>query len=150
MDDATPSGNGIAAQALARLGHLLGEVRYIEAAEAAIRAAWIGMERILRTLRHDQRPRRVAGACSDHSDTRPSAGDGRLAFRATRHYAPARQVFVPSEETRLPGLLAVREAPEQGVLAYVCEGHRCDAPATDFASFERALAAGERVPGPRE
>ena len=34
-DEATPSGNGIAAQALARLGWLLGETRYLDAAEAS-------------------------------------------------------------------------------------------------------------------
>ena len=37
-DNATPSGNGIAAQALQRLGHLLGEPRYLQSAERALRA----------------------------------------------------------------------------------------------------------------
>ena len=32
-DESTPSGNGIAALALLRLGHLLGEPRYLDAAE---------------------------------------------------------------------------------------------------------------------
>ncbi len=32
-DNATPSGNGVAAYALQRLGHLLGEFRYLQAAE---------------------------------------------------------------------------------------------------------------------
>ncbi|MBS0365048.1 MAG: thioredoxin domain-containing protein [Proteobacteria bacterium] len=40
MDDATPSGNGVAAQVLLRLGHLLGETRYLETAERTLRAAW--------------------------------------------------------------------------------------------------------------
>src|SRR5690606_11729014 len=31
-DDATPNGNGVAALALARLGHLLGDTRYLDAA----------------------------------------------------------------------------------------------------------------------
>jgi uncharacterized protein YyaL (SSP411 family) len=41
-DDAIPSGNGIAAQVLLKLGHLLGETRYLDAAErtlAALQAA---------------------------------------------------------------------------------------------------------------
>jgi uncharacterized protein YyaL (SSP411 family) len=38
FDNATPSGNGIAAQSLQRLGHLTGEVRYLQAAEKTIRA----------------------------------------------------------------------------------------------------------------
>ncbi|HYD33743.1 MAG TPA: thioredoxin domain-containing protein, partial [Methylophilaceae bacterium] len=37
-DGATPNGNGIAAAALQRLGHLLGETRYLEAAERALKA----------------------------------------------------------------------------------------------------------------
>lgn len=37
-DNATPSGNGIAALALQRLGHLLGEPRYLRAAERTLRA----------------------------------------------------------------------------------------------------------------
>ncbi len=37
-DNATPSGNGIATFALQRLGHLLGEARYLKAAENTLRA----------------------------------------------------------------------------------------------------------------
>jgi uncharacterized protein YyaL (SSP411 family) len=40
LDDATPSGNAIAAQGLQRLGWLLGESRYLTAAERTLRAAW--------------------------------------------------------------------------------------------------------------
>src|SRR5262249_47958418 len=40
MDDATPAGNAIAAKALQRLGWLLGEPRYLWAAERTLRAAW--------------------------------------------------------------------------------------------------------------
>ncbi|HIE54386.1 MAG TPA: thioredoxin domain-containing protein, partial [Chromatiaceae bacterium] len=39
-DDATPSGNGIAAQVLLELAHLSGEMRYLEAAERTLKAAW--------------------------------------------------------------------------------------------------------------
>ncbi|MBT8145033.1 MAG: thioredoxin domain-containing protein, partial [Gammaproteobacteria bacterium] len=42
-DDATPNGNGTAIRALTRLGYLLGENRYLDAAERALRAAWAGM-----------------------------------------------------------------------------------------------------------
>ena len=38
-----PSGNGIATLALQRLGHLLGEHRYAEAAERSLRNAWQAM-----------------------------------------------------------------------------------------------------------
>jgi uncharacterized protein YyaL (SSP411 family) len=38
FDNATPSGNGIAALSLQRLGHLTGETRYLQAAESTLRA----------------------------------------------------------------------------------------------------------------
>lgn len=40
QDEAIPSGNGIAASALGRLGRLLNEARYLQAAEKTLRAAW--------------------------------------------------------------------------------------------------------------
>ena len=44
-DDATPAGNGVAARLLVRLGYLLGETRYLDAAEATLRAARAAIER---------------------------------------------------------------------------------------------------------
>ncbi len=44
-DNAQPAGNGMAALALQRLGHLLGEVRYLEAARRTIEAFWSQFER---------------------------------------------------------------------------------------------------------
>ena len=40
IDESLPAGNGVAARALLKLGHLLGETRYIDAAERTLRAAW--------------------------------------------------------------------------------------------------------------
>ncbi|HEU4709836.1 MAG TPA: thioredoxin domain-containing protein, partial [Methylophilaceae bacterium] len=44
-DNATPNGNGIAAAALQRLGHVLGETRYLEAAEGTLKAFDVVMQR---------------------------------------------------------------------------------------------------------
>jgi uncharacterized protein YyaL (SSP411 family) len=44
-DNATPSGNGVAAYALQRLGHLVGEPRYLEAAERALKAFYSQLAR---------------------------------------------------------------------------------------------------------
>jgi uncharacterized protein len=43
FDSATPSGNGIAAFALQRLGHLLGEPRYLKSSERGLKAFFRGM-----------------------------------------------------------------------------------------------------------
>jgi len=45
-DDALPSGNGIAAQVLLKLGHLTGRVRYLKAAERTLVWAWPALEQI--------------------------------------------------------------------------------------------------------
>src|ERR1700676_3725757 len=39
-DEAIPAGNAVAARALLRLGYLLGEPRYLQAAARTLRAAW--------------------------------------------------------------------------------------------------------------
>ena len=44
-DEATPAGNGIAAQALARLGWLLGEMRYLDAASMTLRGGLASVTR---------------------------------------------------------------------------------------------------------
>ena len=44
-DNATPAGNGIAAFALQRLGHLIGEPRYLAAAERALKLFYAPLER---------------------------------------------------------------------------------------------------------
>jgi lipocalin len=44
-DDATPAGHGVAARVLLRLGYLLAEPRYLDAAERTLRAAWSLIER---------------------------------------------------------------------------------------------------------
>ena len=45
LDEAVPSGNGVAALALSALGHLLGEQRYLEAAEGTVRSALHALHR---------------------------------------------------------------------------------------------------------
>ena len=44
-DNATPSGNGIAAVALQRLGHMVGEPRYLQAAERTLKAFDTSLQR---------------------------------------------------------------------------------------------------------
>ena len=44
----------------------------------------------------------------------------------------------------LPGLLEQRRPSEDGPLAYICHGHVCGAPLSEFGAFEAALGATER------
>jgi uncharacterized protein len=73
-DEAVPAGNAIAAQALTRLGLLLGETRYLDAAARTLRAAWTPLQHyphahaamLVALAEHLDPPeiRRVAGSCA--------------------------------------------------------------------------------------
>ncbi len=143
-DDAIPSGNGIAAQVLLKLGHLLGETRYLDAAERTLTAlagtvaqypsAHCGL--LLALDEHLNPPQAIVlrGA--------PDALRSWHARCGTR-YAPGRAVLaIPADAADLPGLLAERRALG-AVTAYVCSGHACQAPVTDLGAFEQALATQE-------
>ena len=146
-DDSLPSGNGVAAAVLGRLGHLLGETRYLEAAERVLHAAKEGLERfphahtaLLVALEEFLEPPEIVVI---------RAGPGALGTwraRASAGYAPRRVVMaIPDDASGLPALLGER-APRGGAVAYVCEGHVCDAPITSFEAFHARLASTEIAP----
>ncbi|MCK7577739.1 MAG: hypothetical protein MZV65_19370 [Chromatiales bacterium] len=60
--------------------------------------------------------------------------------RCTKDYAPRRLTLaVPTDARTLPGILAQRDV-KNGVTAYVCSGHACEAPVTSLEELEAALA----------
>ncbi len=146
-DDSTPSGNGVAATVLGRLGHLLGETRYLRAAERVLHAAREGIERfphahtaLLVALEEHLDPPEVVIIRAE-----PDALESWRA-RADAGYAPRRVVMaIPNDAADLPALLAER-APRDAPVAYICEGHVCDAPLTEFTAFHARLAASEIAP----
>ena len=141
-DDSLPAGNGVAAAWLGRLGHLLGETRYLEAAERTLVAGWPGLFEMphahgamLTALEEFLEPPQTI--------VLRGQGDAleRWRLRCAAPYAPRRYVVaVPDDAAGLPGLLAARvPLPGADPVAYVCEGHRCDAPITTFAELDTAL-----------
>ena len=125
-DDTLPAGNGIAAWALARLGHLLGEARYLEASERTLCSAWASINQapiahnalLLALDEYLVPPTLVILRCKKIA---METWDRELA----RVYSPRRQIFsIPNEVDGLPGLLSqYRVGP--AVTAYVCRGHQC-------------------------
>ncbi|BAU46729.1 thioredoxin [Sulfurifustis variabilis] len=146
-DDATPSGNGVAARALLRLGHLLGEARYLDAAERALRALSPAVEN------YPSAHGALLLAIEDYLDPPQTivlrgAPDAALPWieRLSARYAPGRIVVaVPSDAVGLPGELAAR-VPRGEVTAYVCTGRACQAPVTALAELE-PLASIAEAPG---
>jgi len=139
-DDAIPSGNGIAAAALLRLGHLLGDLHYLHAAERTLEALYTGIRQqpsahgaLLLALEELLAPPQTVVLRGEVSAMSPWQA------AATRDYQPHRIVIaIPTDAEDLPGVLAERRS-RGGVTAYVCAGHACQAPVTDLAAFESAL-----------
>jgi len=143
-DEAVPSGNGIAALALQRLGFLLGETRYLDSAERTLRAAWrpisevpFGHVSLLAALEE----------YVDHPEIVVIRGEQDEIHRwrdsAAQHYAPRRLVFaIDGQETGLPGALADRKAVEGETVAYRCLGTHCEMPVTTWEALAAQLVEG--------
>ena len=140
-DNATPSGNGVAAFALQRFGHLVGEPRYLLAAERTLKLFYPEIER---------QPSAYASLATaleewlEPPQTVVMRGPGRelarwqKAFNAS--YRPnALALAIPSAMRDLPATLAKPVGP--AVNAWVCRGVTCLPPIADRGEFERALAA---------
>jgi uncharacterized protein YyaL (SSP411 family) len=139
-DEATPSGNGIAAQALARLGLLLGDVRYLDAAERTLNAAVkmineapVAHASLLTALEEKITPAQIIilrGAGRNFDEWH------RLCIR---DYAPRRLSFATRDNARdLPNALA-EKVPQGEVVAYVCKGMNCSPPIDDLKSLQALL-----------
>jgi uncharacterized protein YyaL (SSP411 family) len=143
-DESLPAGNGVAATVLGRLGHLLGEPRYLDAAERTLRSAWPQVARV--PYAHGSLLTAL-DEWLDPPETIIVRGDRDLPAwlaRATGRYAPRRlSLAIPATTTGTPGLLGERLAPAQGTVAYICRGTHCETPATDLRDFGRRLAATE-------
>lgn len=135
-DEAVPSGNGIAAIALARLGFILGESRYLSAAERTLRAAWTvivkyppGHASLLVALEEYLEPPQIViirGSASTIAE---------WTKELNKVYAPRRLVFgIPANETSLPAALSDKK-PVGDVVAYVCKGNVCSEPVKSLAAL---------------
>jgi uncharacterized protein YyaL (SSP411 family) len=140
-DEAMPSGNGVAALALLRLGHLLGEARYIDAAERTLRAAWQAMREyphghvsLLSALDEFMEPPEfiiIRGPVDEIARWRDAAA---------KTYAPRRLVFaIESSESELPGALAERKPIAGETVAYRCLGTHCELPVTSWEALATNL-----------
>jgi len=141
MDDATPSGNGIAARVLLRLGHLLAEPRYLRSAEAILESLAGMMSRypsahgaLMEALCEYHEPVEtivLRGDAEALTEWRARCG----AMRASR------QVFAVPEPTAgpLPGIISAM-TPRGAATAYICRGTACSEPISNLSEFERRLA----------
>src|ERR1700730_13912933 len=121
-DDALPSGNAVAASVLCRLGYLLGELPYLDAAERTLRAGWPMLQQ------YPQAHMSLVNSLEDFL-TAPQVliirGDGaeveRWPAELGDRYAPHRMIFAIPRDADLPSPLADKRAGA-GTVAYLCTG----------------------------
>ena len=141
-DDATPSGNGVAAMALGRLGHLLGDTRYLDTAERTLRAASnpmdtfpLGHASLITALEEYLYPPEIVVIRGSDNELVAWAG------AVSAIYAPRRMVFsIPNDAENLPGALALRK-PSSSTIAYVCRGKTCSPPLTSLSDLATEISA---------
>ena len=139
-DNATPAGNGVAARVLARLGHITGETRYLDAAERCLQSFYDAL------ARNPAGSASLALALAEHlaapavivlrgpQDTL-SVWQDRLA----RRHLPDTMVFtLPAGTSSLPP--ALDKPSGESATAWLCQGHHCLPPVDDIEDLEALLA----------
>ncbi|HEY8856181.1 MAG TPA: thioredoxin domain-containing protein, partial [Rugosibacter sp.] len=137
-DNATPSGNGIAAFALQRLGYLLGNVRYVDAAERTLRLYWpqmtnsaMGFGSLLMTLEETLMP-------PDRIILRGPTAEC-AAWQQALGANPRHMVLnLPNSLSGLPEALA--KPTSDHVNAWICRGVHCLAPIDRLEAVKQQLA----------
>ncbi|MGA2190934.1 MAG: thioredoxin domain-containing protein, partial [Steroidobacteraceae bacterium] len=122
-EDSLPSGNAVAASVLCKMGYLLGEVRYLTAAERTLK----GARRLMQE--YPQAHMSMLNALEEFltpTEVLIIRGDGEEPERWARNvralYAPMRMIFaIPSDAAGLPPALAQKHATA-GTSAYLCTG----------------------------
>jgi uncharacterized protein YyaL (SSP411 family) len=141
-DDAIPAGNGIAARVLLRAGYLLGEPRWLEAAERTLRAGWLAL------IRYPHGHVSLLEALAEYLDAPEiviirGAADEASTWQHSldQLFAPQRMVFaIPTDISGLDAALADK-GPGAGTRAYVCRGNTCSAPLESLPDLMRMAQA---------
>ena len=144
-DSAMPSGNGAAAFALQRLGHVTGETRLLEAADRTLRLYYPDMERqpggfatLLAALDEAIAPPAVVVLRG------PQDQLTEWKRKISGHYWPwTLTLGLPAQAGRLPP--ALDKPVKEGVNAWVCSGVKCLEPINDFSCLERVCKSPELI-----
>jgi uncharacterized protein YyaL (SSP411 family) len=135
-DESVPAGNGVAAYALNRFGLVLGETRYLRAAEKTLCAAWPVMQKyppghatLLVALEETLTP--VQQVIIRGTDAEVAEWQHEL----NKVYAPRRIVLgIPASAQNLPAALSDKK-PLAETVAYVCHGEVCSEPLKSLAAL---------------
>jgi uncharacterized protein YyaL (SSP411 family) len=128
-DESMPSGNAIATRALLRLGYLLGETRYLDAAEKSLKAGFNHMQQapsahnsLINALEEQLYPAKIL-LLRGRQDSLKA-----IKTEYDRGYAPRLLCFIiPDTVEELPSGLADKKTHNE-LTAYLCEGLSCQPP----------------------
>jgi uncharacterized protein YyaL (SSP411 family) len=143
-DDATPSGNGYAALGLQRLGYLLAQPRYLDAAERCLKAAWQSLNEA--PISHCS----LLDALDEHLNPPhmfilrgSTAALQSWLDEANGRYMPTTLVFaVPADAALVPAL--ADKNPIGDVCTYHCQGTHCNPPITSIDAWRKLLDSATR------
>jgi uncharacterized protein YyaL (SSP411 family) len=150
FDNATPSANSLAANALLRLAALTGEARWHEAGEAAVRAVGAVMgehptafAELLGALERAVRPPVEVAVIGEPTDPATAA----LTAEVRRRFLPTAVAVgaAPGTGADLTPLLADRPLVDGNPTAYVCQQFACQRPVTDPGALADQLNNALRV-----
>ena len=144
-DSATPSGNGVAAHALQRLGHVTGDMRYVDAAQRSLRLFYTafehqpaGFKSLLFALEEFLAPPRIVILRGPQQ----ALAEWTEAMSGT--YRPRTLVLaIPNGEQGLPGALEKPLSPS--VNAWVCQGVKCLPPIAELSELQKICKGDELV-----
>ncbi len=136
-DDAMPSGNGIAAQALEYLGLLSGHTDFLHSSEKTLQAASAELNKqpilycsLLNALDSYLQPATIIILRGSKQDMQ------RWQQIIFHNYLPDILCFAIPNDIEPPGEIKDKKAIGENVCAYICEGLRCQQPVTELTEFE--------------
>jgi len=140
-DNATPSGNGVAAQSLITLGHLTAEPKYVDAAERAVKLfaprlveSADGQSTLLVALERLLVPPSTVVLDGERAETQAWQGTLERAYRPD-------VCVVDIAGANAPAALRKGAAPARGATAWICRGRQCLPPIAAVDEIIRALGA---------
>ena len=143
LDDAPLPGNAAAIRALAALGHLAGEPRWLEASERAARWAMPLAERhpashcaVLTAVEEVSEPPELVIVRGPAEAAKPWMEVAQSGYRPDRA-----AYLIPYDARQIPRYLPrlVAAGVREQVSAYLCQGASCSKPITELAAFREAM-----------
>ena len=133
-DEAIPAGNAVAAFALARLGHLLSEQRYLNASEQTITNSWNTLNQtpyahaaMLDALEEKLYPPQIIIIRGNENEKNKWVDSLNKTFNARSMY-----FYIDNHEDHLNAAIAEKAPATDKNMAYLCSGRQCLPPCESF------------------